>query len=81
MKKVKVSLKGQIVIPKVIREKIGIKEGHEVIVESSEEGVVILKKPKNPAKEMRGLFKGKLKKSSVELVKELRKEWDKHIGS
>jgi len=81
MKKVKVSLKGQVVIPKVIREKIGIKEGDEVIVESSEEGVVILKKPKDPVKEMRGLFKEKLKKSSVELVKELRKEWDKHIGS
>jgi AbrB family looped-hinge helix DNA binding protein len=81
MKKVKVSLKGQIVIPKVIREKVGIKEGDEVIIESSEESVIILKKPKDPVKEMRGLFRRKFKKSSVELVKELRKEWDKHIGS
>jgi AbrB family looped-hinge helix DNA binding protein len=81
MKKVKVSLKGQIVIPKVVREKVGIKEGDEVIVESSEEGIIIVKKPKEPVREMRGLFKGKFKESSIELVKELRKEWDRDIGS
>jgi len=80
MKKVKVSLKGQIVIPKAVRDEMGIKEGDELIVESSEEGIIIMKKPKDPVKEMQGLFEGKFKKTSTELVKELRKEWDKHIG-
>ena len=28
---------------------------------------------------MRGLFKGKFKKSSVELIRELRKEWDEKL--
>jgi len=42
MKKVKVSPKGQIVIPKELRDKFGIKEGEEVIVEELEEGVLVM---------------------------------------
>ena len=79
MEKVKVSPKGQIVIPKVLRDKFGIKEGEEVIVESLEEGVLVMKKEKNPVKAMRGMFKGKFQKSSVELVRELRRDWDKRL--
>jgi len=39
--KVKVGPKGQIVIPKVFRDAYGIKEGGEVIVIPTEEGLII----------------------------------------
>jgi len=79
MQKVKVSPKGQIVIPKEFRNKFGIKRGEEVVVEELEEGVLVMRKPSKPVKAMRGLFKGKLKKSSLELIRELREEWDRKM--
>jgi len=79
MEKVKVSPKGQIVIPKEFRDKFGIKEGEEVLVEESRKGVFIMKKEKNPVRAMVGLFEGKAKKSSLELVREIRKEWETRI--
>jgi len=79
MEKAKVSPKGQIVIPKRMRDKFEIKEGEEVVLEELEEGVLVMKKSKQPVKSMRGLFKGKMKKSSLELVRELRKDWDVRI--
>ncbi len=39
--RVKVGLKGQVVIPKVFREAYGIKEGGEVIIIPTEEGLII----------------------------------------
>lgn len=79
MEKVKVSPKGQIVIPKELREQFGIREGEEVVVEGSSKGVFVMKKEKNPVKAMLGMFEGKTNKSSLELVREIRKEWDKRI--
>ncbi len=79
MQKTRVSSKGQVVIPKALRNRFGIKEGGEVIVEAIEEGVLIMKKEKNPVKSMTGLFEGKTKKTSAELVRDIRKEWDKRI--
>lgn len=79
MEKVKVSPKGQIVIPKEFRDKYGIKEGEEVMVEESKKGVLVMKKEKNPVKLMVGLFEGKTKKSSVELVRGIRKEWETRL--
>ena len=79
MEKVKVSPKGQIVIPKNLRDKFGIKEGEEVVVEGLEEGVLVMTKEKDPVKAMVGLFRGKTKKSSVELVREIRDEWEKRL--
>jgi hypothetical protein len=38
-----------------------------------------MKKVKDPVQAMRGLFKGKIKKSSVELVREIRDEWEKDL--
>ncbi len=38
-----------------------------------------MKQVKRPVKAMRGLFKGKTKRSSVELVRELREEWEKDL--
>ncbi len=79
MEKAKVSQKGQIVIPKEFRDRFGIKEGGEVVVEAVEEGVLIMKKEKNPVKSMTGMFEGEFRKSSTELVTELRKEWDARV--
>ena len=79
MEKVKVSPKGQIVIPKEFRDKFGIKEGEEVVVEESRKGVLVMRKEKNPVKVMVGLFESKTKKSSVELVREIRKEWETRL--
>jgi len=51
----------------------------EAVFEAVEEGVLIMKKEKNPVKSMVGLFEGKSKKSSVELVRTIRKDWDKRV--
>jgi AbrB family looped-hinge helix DNA binding protein len=74
MKKVKVSPKGQVVIPKPMRDKFGIKEGEEVLVEESKKGILVMKREENPLKAMVGLFQGKTTKSSIDLVRDIRKE-------
>ena len=79
MEEAKVSPKGQIVIPKRLREKLGIREGEKVTIEEADEVVLVMKKVKKPVQAMRGLFKGKTKRSSVELVRELREEWEKDL--
>jgi AbrB family looped-hinge helix DNA binding protein len=71
----KISSKGQIVIPKKLREKVGAKTGQRVQVEEVGGTFVIVPIPKNPVKAMRGLSKGIFVKSSTEIVRELRKAW------
>ena len=46
--KMRVGEKGQVVIPKEIREQTGIKEGTEVVVEASEEGGVSIRRAGPP---------------------------------
>ncbi len=70
-----VSSKGQIVIPKDFREDLGIKEGQKVVIEEVAGAIVIIPVPKDPVKALRGLAKGITKKSSTQLVRELRGEW------
>jgi len=53
--RVRVSSKGQIVIPKPLREVYHINEGDEVLMLPLEEGVLIKKKGKPP--KLRGLLK------------------------
>lgn len=79
MGKAKVSPKGQVVIPKPLRDKYGIKEGEEVLVEESRRGILVMKKEENPLKMMVGLFEGKMSKSSTELVREIREESEARI--
>ncbi|MEM2139532.1 AbrB/MazE/SpoVT family DNA-binding domain-containing protein [Nitrososphaera sp.] len=79
MGKAKVSPKGQVVIPKPLRDKYGIKEGEEVLVEESKRGILVMKKEENPLKAMVGLFEGKMSKSSTELVREIREESEARI--
>lgn len=43
--KVKVGEKGQILIPKILREKYGIQEGKQIAIEPTEEGILIRGRP------------------------------------
>jgi AbrB family looped-hinge helix DNA binding protein len=79
MGKVKVSPKGQVVIPKPLRDRFGIKEGEEVQVEESKKGILVIKSEKNPLKAMTGLFEGITAKSSTELVRDIRRESEARV--
>lgn len=53
----KVGKKSQIVIPKEIRDTIGIREGDELIIDILYDKIIIRLKPKNYTKKLRGLHK------------------------
>ncbi len=75
MKVVKVLPKGQIVIPKELREKIGIEIGKGVIVEKIDGSILVIPEPKKPLEAMKGLLRGSKKESAVQTIRKLRKEW------
>ena len=75
MEEVIVSSKGQIVVPKEFRDDLGIKEGQKVVVEEVDGAIIIIPVPKDPVKALKGLAKGVFRKSSTQLVRELRDEW------
>ena len=72
VKKVKISSKGQITLPKDLRDKYHLSCGESVIVSDSGEGIVI-----RPAKgTLRGMLKGKMDTEGFEKnIKDLREEW------
>lgn len=53
----RVGKKSQIVIPKEIRETVGIIEGDELIVDVEGDRVILKVKPKNYTRKLRGLHK------------------------
>ena len=71
--KVKVGMRGQVVIPKKLREKLNIEHGVILEIEEKEEGLLL--KPINPVREMRGLGKG-IFGDPVKYQRKLRKEWE-----
>lgn len=74
-----ISTKGQVTIPKKIREKLGIKEG-DIIEFIEENGLVYLQRKRSIKKEEKKFrqFKGIIKSSitSDQFIKELRGEID-----
>ena len=54
----KTSTKGQIVIPKEIREKLGITPGRKVLLRIVGKHAEITPLPEDPIKAMRGILKG-----------------------
>ncbi|WP_456421887.1 AbrB/MazE/SpoVT family DNA-binding domain-containing protein [Thermococcus sp.] len=70
MTTVKISSKGQIVLPKSIREKFGIKEGDELEVLDFGEEIVIV--PLKKGLKLRGLVK--FEKPVKEILREVRAE-------
>jgi AbrB family looped-hinge helix DNA binding protein len=73
VEKVKVGLRGQVVIPKKLRKKLNIENG--IILEIEETDVGLLLKPYNPVAEMKGLGKGVFGEP-VEYQRKLRREWE-----
>jgi AbrB family looped-hinge helix DNA binding protein len=55
---VKTSAKGQVVIPKAVREQLGIAPGTKVLLQVVNNHAEIIPVPDNPVKAMRGILKG-----------------------
>jgi len=72
-KSVRISRKGQFVIPKEMREALGIREGDEIIATLDGERVV-LARPHAYARATRGLLKGTWGSSRREVGRYLNKE-------
>jgi AbrB family looped-hinge helix DNA binding protein len=71
--KVKVGMRGQVVIPKKLRKKFNIEEG--IIMEIGETKEGLLLKPHNPVAEMKGIGKGVFG-DPIKYQKKLRQEWE-----
>ncbi|MCL5024231.1 MAG: AbrB/MazE/SpoVT family DNA-binding domain-containing protein [Nitrospirae bacterium] len=62
----KVLAKGQIVIPKEIREKANIRTGDKVDVQMTPKGIVVVPIKKTYTEKVRGIVKGKLSMKELE---------------
>lgn len=71
--KVKVGMRGQVVIPKKLRKKHHIEEGIIIEINDTEEGLLL--KPFNPVADLKGIGKGVFG-DPVKHQKKLREEWD-----
>ena len=68
-----VTQKGQVTIPKKVRERLNIKQGDEVIFEVNEDNVVIRKKESRPQfRKYIGYLKNKEGQTSDKIIRELR---------
>ena len=56
--RMKVSRKGAVVIPRAIRERLGIAEGTEVLVSEHEGTISVIRVPEHPIEFWHGRFKG-----------------------
>jgi AbrB family looped-hinge helix DNA binding protein len=75
----KITKKGQIIIPKAIREKLGLKAGDKIIFESNGNGILIRKKEDSDINEIieevsgiwkeHPLFKNKTVKEIIEMIR------------
>jgi AbrB family looped-hinge helix DNA binding protein len=70
--KVKVGVRGQVVIPKSLRKKHNIEEGIILEINDTKEGLLL--KPYNPLAQMKGLGKGVFG-DPVKYQKKIREEW------
>lgn len=70
--KVRVGARGQVVIPKRLRERLDIHHGVVLELEETEEGFLL--KPYDPVKKLRGLGRG-LFGDPVKYQRRLREEW------
>jgi AbrB family looped-hinge helix DNA binding protein len=73
MEVVQVSPKGQILIPKRIRGRCGIKPGSKVLLFEGQEGLVIKTAPENPIEAACGFIQGDFSLTK-ELIQEHRSE-------
>ena len=74
MYKAKVTSKGQVTIPKELRDKIGINPGNYIVIKETETGYTINKYIEdNCLKKYMGILKNET--SSDKIIQELRGEW------
>ncbi len=74
---VKITSKGQLTLPKHLREELAISKGSKVILELRKEEVALKPRKISIVDKLIGL--GKAKKSSLELHKEFVKEMEKRL--
>ena len=68
----KITSKGQITIPKAIRDLLHLLKGDEIVLLPTEKGVIL----KRETASLRGIWKGKLTKKEIdEGIKEIRSRW------
>jgi AbrB family looped-hinge helix DNA binding protein len=72
--KIKVGVRGQVVIPKKFRKRLNIESGIILEINATDEGLFL--KPFNPVGELKGLGKGVFG-NPVRYQKKLREEWDR----
>ena len=72
----KLGKKSQLVIPKEVRNAVGITEGDELIIDVVEDKIVIKQKPKSYSKKLKGLHKDVWKGiDPLKYVKKERESW------
>lgn len=77
-KKIKISSKNQIVIPKAMRQYAHLKSGDEIIITAASGKLILLKKPKNYAQYLAGLHKHIWEEiSPKKYINDMRNKWDK----
>ncbi len=57
MEEARISSKGQIVIPKYLRDSLGLKDGSVVLVTKIENKIIIMLKPKDPKEALKKIGK------------------------
>lgn len=73
VEKVKVGVRGQVVIPKRIRRKLNIEHGAILQIEESDGSLLL--RPVDPIREMKGLGKGFFG-DPLRYQRKIRKEWE-----
>jgi AbrB family looped-hinge helix DNA binding protein len=68
------STKGQIVIPEEIRAALELKPGADIAVEMLENSILLIPRPKDPLKALRGATKGWFEEDAVTMVRRMRDE-------
>ena len=76
-KEATITSKGQVTIPKGIREHLGLKTGAKIVFEERLDGVVIKPKIKDPVSKLRGLRKTiKISEKDIDvMIQESKKAW------
>lgn len=66
------STKGQIVIPGNIRRELELEPGADIAVERLDNNILLIPRPKDPVRALRGMLKGMFDEDAVTLVRKMR---------